>query len=339
MSKAAELAALIGSQTALSNRNLIINGDMQCWQRATSATAAANGYSTVDRWYMTENTDGAYTTERSTDHPFSSGYSLKCQVTTADTSLSAAQSAFLDHYIEAQNLQHLNYGTSNAKSLTLSFWVKSNKTGTYTISLYKQDSTAYMYTKEYTISSANTWEKKIITISPTAGSTSFITSSGGAIANDNGSGLGLSHGLAWGSNFTGGTSDSWSSTVANYSTTNHVNWMDSTANNFYLAQVQLEVGEQATPFEHRSIGDELARCERYYQLSGTNGSNFFVSTNYNSGNNWATCEFRTVMRTSPSVTATYSNSPSNTHISDRAVSWQWTSTSTFAVNVKADAEL
>lgn len=284
-------------------RNLIINGDMQCWQRATAATAAANGYSTVDRWYMTENTDGAYTTERSTDHPFSSGYSLKCQVTTADTSLSAAQSAFLDHYIEAQNLQHLNYGTSDAKSLTLSFWVKSNKTGTYTISLYKQDTTAYMYTKEYTISSANTWEKKTITISPTAGSTSFITSSGGAIANDNGLGLGLAHGLAWGSNFTGGTSDSWSSTVANYSTTNHVNWMDSTSNNFYLAQVQLEVGDTASDFEHRSIADELSRCQRYYfaqeqvfefgyAYQGVSGGHGLTSPVF----------FPTTMRAAPTVT-------------------------------------
>jgi len=338
MSKAAELAALIGSQTALSNRNLIINGDMQIWQRATAATAAANGYSTVDRWYMTENTDGAYTTEQSTDHPFSSGYSLKCQVTTADTSLSAAQSAFLDHYIEAQSLQHLNYGTSDAKSLTLSFWVKSNKTGTYTISLYKQDTTAYMYTKEYTISSANTWEKKIITISPTAGSTSFITSSGGAIANDNGLGLGLAHGLAWGSNFTGGTSDSWSSTTANYSTTNHVNWMDSTSNNFYLAQVQLEVGEQATPFEHRSIGDELHRCKRYFQLVEPNT----IYSSYGATYNYVHWTFSPEMRANPTLAGTMGGTVDgvNTRFAQR-----YTAGSNYAyfkgssTRVTADAEL
>lgn len=300
---AAHLTSINGGQIG-GNRNLIINGDMQCWQRATAATAAANGYSTVDRWYMTENTDGAYTTERSTDHPFGSGYSLKCQVTTADTSLSAGQSAFLDHYIEAQNLQHLNYGTSDAKSLTLSFWVKSNKTGTYTISLYKQDTTAYMYTKEYTISSANTWEKKTITISPTAGSTSFITSSGGAIANDNGLGLGLAHGLAWGSNFTGGTSDSWSSTVANYSTTNHVNWMDSTSNNFYLAQVQLEVGSTATEFQHESYGETLAKCQRYYYEIGGTAANDFAQKGYQAANQYEmnTLSHPTTMRAAPTLT-------------------------------------
>ena len=265
MSKAAELAALIGSQTALSHRNLIINGAYQVYQRATSATAAASSYETADRWINFEATDGAYTTEQSTDHPLGSGYSHKAQVTTADTSIGAAQYSYIAQRIEAQNLQHLLYGTSSAKSLTLSFYVKSNKTGTYCITIYKTDSTAYLFTKEYTISSANTWEKKEITISPTAGSTSLITASAGAIANDNGLGIEVGFHLALGSNFTGGTSDSWSAGSNNhYGTTNQVNWMDSTSNNFYLTEVQLELGEQPTPFEHRSFGDELARCQRYF---------------------------------------------------------------------------
>ena len=120
-----------------------------------------------------ESTDGAYTSERSTDTPTGTGYSLKLQVTTADTSIAAAQYSYILHEIEAQNLQSLQYGTSSAKTLTLSFWVKSNKTGTYTIDLVKRDSTAYYIPVEYTISSANTWEKKTITITPTAGSTSL----------------------------------------------------------------------------------------------------------------------------------------------------------------------
>jgi len=250
------------------NRNLVINGAMQVFQRATAATTASNNtYQTADRWKIFESTDGAYTTERSTDTPSGTGYSLKAIVTTADTSIAATQYASIEHYIEAQNLQQLEYGTSSAKTLTLSFFVKSNKTGTYTIALYKPDTTGYMFTKEYTIDSANTWEKKTIIITPTAGSTSFITSSGGAIANDNGIGLGLSFNLVWGSNFNGGTSGAWSATVANYSTTNAVNWMDTVGNTLLISEVQLEVGDTATDFEHRTFADELIKCQRYFCFS------------------------------------------------------------------------
>ena len=275
MSKAAELAALIGSGQAQGNKNFVINGDMQCWQRATAATAASNTYSTVDRWALSESTDGAYTSERSTDTPTGTGYSLKLQVTTADTSIAAAQYSYILHEIEAQNLQSLQYGTSSAKTLTLSFWVKSNKTGTYTIVIVKRDSTAYFIPVEYTISSANTWEKKEITITPTAGSTSLITASAGAIANDNGHGIQLGFGLAWGSNYHG-TSNTWSAST-HYGTSNQVNWMDSTSNNFYLAQVQLEIGEVATAFEHEDVSTTLRKCQRYYAKSWSQGS--AVTTN------------------------------------------------------------
>ena len=269
MSRARDFADLAGSADAggLTGKNLVINGSMQVFQRATAATAAAGGYETADRFIMGEVSGGAYTTERSTDHPTSSGYSLKAQVTTADTSISAAHYAYIFHKIEAQNLQHLAYGTSSAKTLTLSFFVKSNKTGTYTVNLYKPDGTGYIFVQEYTIDSADTWEKKTITISPTAGSTSFITASAGAIANDNGSGLEVGFSLAWGSNYTGATSGSWSSNTNHYATTNQVNWLDSTSNNLYLTQIQLEVGDKATPFEHRSFGEELSLCQRYYQQS------------------------------------------------------------------------
>jgi hypothetical protein len=302
MSRAREFADLAGSADAggITGKNLIINGAMQVWQRTTAATTVVNqSYQTVDRWIFYENTDGTYTTEQSTDTPNGTGYSLKAVVTGADTSIGASQYAAIEHYIEAQNCQHLLYGTSAAKNLTLSFWVKSSKTGTYTIALYKQDTTSYLYTKEYSINSANTWEKKEITISPTAGGTSFITSSGGAIANDSGLGLSVGFNLAWGSTFTGGTSDSWSSDTTNYSTTSAVNWMDTIGNTFLISEVQLEVGEQATPFEHRSYGDELARCQRYYHKStaglyATPSSGAFVA--------YVTWDFKVSMRTSPTIT-------------------------------------
>jgi hypothetical protein len=263
-------------------RNLIINGAMQVAQRATGATAIGTGYYTLDRFKTHKNNDGAFTTEQSTDHPNGAGNSLKWAVTTADSSVAAGQYLYMSQHIEAQNLQHLLYGTSSAKSITLSFWVKSNKTGTYSIVIRKLDSTQYNFVHEYTISSADTWEKKEITISPTAGSTSFITASGGAIANDNGSGLQIGWNLAWGSTYNGATNNAWSSDTNDYATSNQVNWMDSTSNNFYLTEVQLEVGEQATPFEHRSYGDELARCRRYYeQWDGTDGR-YLAAGYYNS---------------------------------------------------------
>jgi len=303
MSKAAELAALIGSQSALSNRNVIINGAMQCWQRTTAATAAANSYNTVDRFLMNKSNDGAYTTEQSTDTPTGAGFSLKAQVTTADTSIGAAQYAYIHQNIEAQNLQSLQYGTSDAKNITLSFQVKSNKTGTYTIVVRKFDTTTYHLVIEYTINSANTWEKKEITISPTAGSTSLITASGGAIANDNGTGFQIGWNLAFGSNFNGATNNTWSSNTSHYATSNQVNWMDSTSNNFYLTQVQLELGEQATPFEHRSFGDELARCQRYYFkfLEGTS-KEVGVAWYYTASHASFMFRYPTTMRATPTAT-------------------------------------
>ena len=268
MSRARDFADLAGSADAggITGRNLVINGAYQIFQRASSATTATTTYSTADRWVIYEATDGSMTTEKSSDHPFS-GSSLKAQVTGADTSIAAGQFAYIYQNIEAQNLQHLLYGTSSAKTLTLSFFVKSNKTGVYTVNLDKADNTGYIFVAEYTISSANTWEKKTITITPD----SNIQASGGAIDNDTGTGLSLGFGLVWGSNVNGGTSGTWSARGNNhYGTSNQVNWMDSTSNNFYLTEVQLEVGA-ATPFEHRSFGEELNRCLRYFNRAQESG--------------------------------------------------------------------
>ena len=266
MTKAAELAKMgevLTNSHISGRRNLIINGDFQCWQRGTSATNAANNY-LADRFRTNESTSGTWTVEQSSDHPTGAGFSLKSQVTGADTSITGGEYAYLHQNIEAQNLQGLNYGTSDAKDFTLSFWVKSNKTGTYCIVVRKFDNTTYHLVHEFSISSANTWEKKIITITPTAGSTSLITASAGAFDNNTGAGFQIGWILVMGSSLNGGTNNTWTSTTSHYATTNQVNWMDSTDNNFYLAQVQLEIGSIATPFEHRSFGEELALCQRYF---------------------------------------------------------------------------
>ena len=252
-------------------RNLIINGAMKVAQRGASAVAAGAGtYPSIDRLKCYESTDGAFTLEQSTTVPSGQGFSnsAKFVVTTADTSLAAGQYAQATQVIEAQNLQHLSYGTSSAKTLSLSFWCRSSKTGTYCITIVKEDSTATHYVKEFSISSANTWEKKTITIEPD----SNITASAGAIANDNGAGLYVYWNFAQGSTYTGATDDAWSTNTNHFATTNQVNWMDSTSNDFYLTGVQLEVGDTATDFEHRSFDDELDRCKRYYQKSFAYGT-------------------------------------------------------------------
>jgi len=251
-----------------SNRNFIINGAMKVAQRGTSAVAAGAGtYPSIDRFKAWEDTDGAFTVEQSTTAPAGFTTSLKAQVTTADTSLAAAQYAQLSHQIEAQNLQHLKYGTSSAKTLTLSFHVRSSKTGSYSITLYKDDATKYLFSKSYTIDSANTWEKKIITITPTAGSTSFITSAAGAIANDNGIGFYVFWNLAGGTTYDDATDNAWSSNTNHFHTNSQVNWMDNTSNNFYLTGVQLEIGDVATAFETEDIGTTLSKCQRYFSKS------------------------------------------------------------------------
>ena len=270
MSLARDIADLGSSATKLDavGSNLIINGAMTVAQRSTSAVAAGNpNYPSVDRYVAWEGTDGAYTVEQSTDAPTGFTKSLKAQVTTADTSLAAGQYAQLVQRIEAQDLQHLDYGLSTAKTLTLSFWVKSNKTGTYCITAYKEDSTGsastMLFPKEFSISSANTWENKTIIIEPD----SQIKSATGVIDDDNGTGMQIFWNLAQGSTYTGGTDGTWTTNAAHFATTNQVNWMDNTSNNFYLTGVQLQV--EATDFEHRSFGDELARCQRYtYVVKG-----------------------------------------------------------------------
>lgn len=295
MSKAAELAALIGSQTALSNKNLIINGAMNIFQRATSATGiVSEAYHTADRFKTNMSDAGTFTVSQSTTVPAGQGLnnSLKLDCTTADASVAAGSYMSIDHRIEAQNLQRLNWGTSSAKKLTISFWVRSNLTGTYVLEFLHGD--AFVYNSNtYTIDAANTWEKKIITISgytPTA------------INDDNGIGLYIFWWLQAGSTYGGGTTtnDTWHTTQANRAGGLTVDLGTSTDNEFYLTGIQLEVGEQATPFEHRSVADELIRCQRYYQSMdyyysyGSTSANIFYYTNFS---------FPITMRATPTMTA------------------------------------
>lgn len=317
------------ADTVEGNPSLLINGDMAVWQRGTSFADPSDGAYLCDRFFAFNNNDGAITFSQSTDVPSGQGfkYSLKGDVTAADTSIAAGQYVSIDQHIEGQNVVSLDWGSSEAKYVTISFWIKSNLTGTYCYSI-RNSAINRSFIKEFTIDTADTWEHKTITIAGDTGGTWLTTN-----------GIGQRHQIsfAMGSTFQG-TADSWQTTNV-VATSNQENILSSTDNEFYLTGWKVEAGSFATPFEHRSYGEELALCERYYLLSGTNTSNLFVSTQYNSGNHWATCEFRTVMRATPTITATYNGTPSTTNISDRAVTWQWTGAATYAKAVKADAEL
>ena len=267
MSKAAELAALIGSQTALSNRNVIINGAMAVSQRGTSSTGVTgSGYrSAPDRYRPSIGSAGTWTISQSTDVPSGEGFahSYKFDCTTANSSLSAGSDMALQYRIEGQDAQLLAKGTSSAASLTVSFYVKSTKTGTFILELMDNDN-AREISKAYTISSSNTWERKVIT---------FEGDTTGALDDDNARSLTLQWWLVAGTDFTSGTlNTSWSDPATANRVVGQVNIADSTSNDWLLTGVQMELGEQATPFEHRSFGDELRRCQRYYQKYVNNKS-------------------------------------------------------------------
>jgi hypothetical protein len=278
-------------------RNLIINGAMQVAQRGTSATAST-GYNTVDRFSMTvANFDNAaFTYGQSSVAPagFSNSWRIDC--TTVETALAADEYSTFYQPIEAQNLQQIANGSSDAKSLTLSFYVKSNKTGTWGLNLYKPDNTGRQITATYTISSADTWEYKTITF---AGDTA-----GGGIANDNGAGMYVYWALAAGSDYTSSNSTSWSNySNAGFLYGHNVNFFDSTANDWAVTGVQLEVGSNASDFEHRSFGEELAGCQRYYQEIG-HYRHLAQGARWTTNQVFVTYNLASNMRATPAATAT-----------------------------------
>ena len=256
----------LATQNALGVRNLIINGDMRIAQRGTSATGLTGaGYHTVDRFRTALGTCGTWTQTQDTDVPSGQGLStsLKLDCTTANTSLSASSLIAIEQRFEGQNLQHLKYGTSSAESMTLSFWVKSNKTGTYIAEFYSSDNSKQI-SKSYTIDTADTWEKKTITY---AGDTVS------GFDNDNNNSMTLYMWFAAGSTFSSGTlNTSWASLTNANRVVGQVNLADSTSNYINITGVQLEVGDTATPFEHRPWDMEFARCQRYFQTSYYYGS-------------------------------------------------------------------
>ena len=248
----------------LGRRNLIINGDMKIAQRGDSVTAmgSAGYFEGPDRFRRSMNQSGGHqvTRERTQEVPSESGlsYSLKETVTTAGDEVNALWAHRpIDYRIEGQDLQALSHGTSHAKPMTLSFWVRSNKTGTASVQMTTYDSSSgnRNIAPRYTINSANTWEYKTITVPGDTG--------GSGIKNDHNTGLSLVFYAGAGSGYqTADQSSAWGASNPNwwYNCTLDIN----NVNDFIqFAGLQLEVGDTATPFEHRSYREQLSDCQRY----------------------------------------------------------------------------
>jgi len=285
-------SGVIANQSAF--KNIIINGDMSIAQRGTSGTLqnGTGGYLCIDRWNEIEGGSESFvfTVSQDSDVPTGQGFvkSLKFDCTTADASLASDGALTFRQKIEGQNIQYLKKGTSNAVSTTLSFWVKSNKTGTYIISLVDVDNTRSI-SRSYTINTADTWEKKTITY---PGDTS------GAFGNDNGNSLQVEFYLGAGSNYTSGTlQTSWGSNVATNQRVGQVNLADSTSNYINFTGVQLEAGTTASDFEFLPYDVQLNRCYRYFHIGGASCGRSASTTG---GTTYYTYPLQ--MRSGPSIT-------------------------------------
>ena len=246
---------------------IIINGDMSVSQRGTSFTSAS-GY-TLDRFQFNNNSLGVWTVSQSTTVPTGQGFatSFKADCTTADASPASGDFLFLIQKIEGQNLQMIKKGTSSAEKLTVSFWVRSNKTGTYICELQDMDNSRTC-SQAYTISSADTWEKKVL---------NFPADTTGVFDNDNANSLQVNLYLASGTDRTSGTlATTFVSTTNANRAVGQVNLADSTSNEWYITGLQLEIGEFDTntipsfPFE--SFSNNLLKCQRYLNRMVQNGS-------------------------------------------------------------------
>ena len=349
MSRARDVASLLNSDSKIERekfedtrvvgrRNLITNGAMQVAQRGTSGSiTTTNTYLSVDRFFAAFANKDQYvgTLSQVSEAPDGFSNSVKVTGTTVENTLAASELFTIRQRIEAQNLQHLQYGTSSAKSLTLSFWVRSSETGTYAVAFYQNDDTRIL-TKTYTIDSADTWEYKTITID---GDTT------GVIDNDTGQGMEISWVLATGSNYTGTASTTWSAYAnAKFAEGHTANGLATeTGATFHLTGVQLELGDTATPFEHRSFAEELALCQRYFYKVDNNEGGVATRFGFGMANTttqaFVTIPIQTTFRTTPSVTYTGDINLSDTGAATvvTALSLQSVTSNTRAVNLELTA--
>jgi hypothetical protein len=278
----------------LSNRNKIINGDMRIDQRNAGVAVTTSGSFPVDRFVASHSSDGAFSAQRDTSNPAGFTNSLKVTCTTADTSLSAGQYLAIIQNVEGFNSADIGFGQATSNSVTLSFWTRSSLTGTFGGGI-RNSAANRSYPFTYSISSADTWEYKTVTIT---------VDTSGTWLSDNGIGLRISWGLGAGTDWSG-PAGAWNSNN-NLTATGATSLLGTLNATFYLTGVQLEVGSVATPFEHRSYGDELARCQRYYQKLQSTLGDTIVYVGYNAGTTVSrgTVYLPVSMRTNPTAVET-----------------------------------
>lgn len=283
--------------TGGATRNLLYNGAMQVAQRGTSETGITGpGYYTADRWRTDVTNMGTWTQTVEADGPTGSGFtkSLKMECTTADGSPAAADLVNVQHRLEGQDLQGLKKGTSSAESLILSFYVKSNVTGTYIVEFLDVDNSRHI-AAAYTIDSSGTWEQKSITLPGDTGGSGF--------ANDNGLSFLPIFWLGAGSDRTSGTlATSWAARNNANGAVGQTNLAASTGNYWQVTGVQLETGTVATGFDHKPYGVELAECQRYYYRSqdGVSTAVYAIGTFTNATTFRVGYQYPNEMRTTPS---------------------------------------
>ena len=282
-------------------RNLLVNGDMALAQRGTSfSLTTGNSQFPVDRFKIFTEGSFAYTVSQSTDVPTGKGFSksLKVDVTTGNASPSASSQTILQTNLEGQMLQHLCKGTSDAKKLTLSFYVKCTATGNLQVNLRDLDN-ARIIANTFTINSADTWEFKTITF---AGDTS------GAFDNDNNGSLRLGFMLGTGTDYKGGAvPTSWEAfSNSDKNAGDTLNFSSSASNDFFITGVQLEVGETATDFEHLPHDVQLDRCMRYAYVHNNDADShqqlLFLGATRGSTNKTFYIQHPRPMRDTPSIT-------------------------------------
>ena len=289
MSKAADLARTASaSETALSNRNILYNGSMEISQRATSVTGigASSGYFTLDRWKIqASNTAGRLTMTQTADGPSGFATCLKLDCTTADTSVAAAESLQLTQSLEGFDVQQLKKGTASAEQITISFYVKGNASATYVAEMYDLDSDTHI---NKTFSVTTSWTRIELT---------YVGDTSNPFDNNNGGSLQFNIWLHAGSNYTSGTIQyPWGGGNNPGRAAGITSFFDSTNRTFFITGVQMEAGPVATPFEHRSYGEELSLCKRYYQsITG------FVGKAITTAVFQASYSFPTTMRAAPSA--------------------------------------
>ena len=279
-------------------KNMVINGDMRISQRVgTTSTNVTNGNYILDRYRWDTGTAGSMTAQQVTDAPPGFHNSMKLTVTGTDTSIASGDYHYFRHIIEGNNINHLNWGSSNAKTVTLSFWVKSSVAGDHGGSLWN-DGFDRSFPFNYTINSANVWEHKSITV-PGCPDGTWETGTDRGIA--------VAFTQLSGSTYTG-SANQWNG-AGDIAPTTHVNLLATNGATWYITGVQLEVGKNATEFEHRSYGEELALCQRYYLRLNSQGNNDPIANVYGEAGSqvYGTFHFPVQMRVAPTFTYSATN--------------------------------